>query len=261
MTRLSKIWSWWTTIFSTCTSTTARSPSTSINTLPTTLPEQNSLPQAPMHSSTLSKKRLLPMKSLDQTLKATDLWQSGAHAALAQDRIPRRAQMILSAWRSVARTVFNSVAQLLTAAEITGVHTATRFDKAVFGRNGAAEHMLASSRSTNVCLLGFCRLSFNKTPNASFSQSHIRRLGWEWNGICSGFFYRIFGRDPASIRGKLDNFSTVFSVYYSFLNIARVLWPANGWPSLNSSGELHTTTESKLPNSAYYFCPLHKDPY
>lgn len=44
-----------------------------------------------------------------------------------------------------------------------GVHTATRFDKAVFGRNGVAKHMLDSSRWTNVCLEGFCRLSFQQS--------------------------------------------------------------------------------------------------
>lgn len=92
------------------------------------------------------------MKSLDQTPKATNLWQSEAHAALAQDRILTRDPRILSAWRSVAQTAFNSAAQLPTAAEIMGVHTATRFDKAVFGRNGVAEHMLVFPHGGPMCV-------------------------------------------------------------------------------------------------------------
>lgn len=47
---------------------------------------------------------------------------------------------------SVARAAFSSVAQLPAAAEIMGVHTAMRFDKAVCGRYSVAEHMLACSR-------------------------------------------------------------------------------------------------------------------
>lgn len=133
-------------------------------------PEPNFLLQAPMHSNILTKKRLLPMKSLDQTPKATSLWQSVTHAALAQDRIPTRDLRILPSWRSVARTASNSVAQLPIAAEIMGVRTATRFDKAVSGRNGVAEHMLVSSRWTNLCACQDSTFSHSKARYTTFSQ-------------------------------------------------------------------------------------------